>query len=121
MDTCLKVVFADGEAFALNGYSIQEDLVSLHYREPAENQSGFTIYNEAGNVVAECLDFVYRWDVVDQKKGTIYYTNNKDYRQTAPWPDISGIQEYMEPLSNEELTEAVADLMYEVSVVQLGL
>ena len=121
MDTCLKVVFADGEAFALNGYSIQENLVSLHYREPTENKSGFTIYNEAGNVVAECLYFVYRWDVASQKKGTIYYTNDKDYRQTVPWPDTSGIPEYTEPLSNEELTEAVAELMYEVSVAQLGL
>lgn len=51
----------------------------------------------------------------------IYYTNDPNYLQTEPWPDLSDIPEQAEPLTNEELTEAVADLMYDVSAAQLGL
>ena len=108
-----KVVFADGGTFFIRGHSAREDLVSLHYREPAENLSGFILYGADGNI--------YRWDVVDQKENAIYYTNDPNYRQTEPWPDLSNIPEQAEPLTNEELTEAVADLMYEVSAAQLGL
>ncbi len=116
-----KVVFADGETFFIRGHSAREDLVSLHYREPAENLSGFILYGADGNIIRDCSDFIYRWDVVDQKENAIYYTNDPNYRQTEPWPDLSNIPEQAEPLTNEELTEAVADLMYEVSAAQLGL
>lgn len=116
----MKVVYADGESFELNGYSIGENLVSLHYDNPTENLSGFCIY-EGENKVFDGSGFTYRWDVVEQKTNEIYYTNNPDYRQTEPFPDLSNVQEQAEPLNNEELTEAVADLMYEVSMMQLGL
>lgn len=116
-----KAVFANGEVISLNGYSISEDMVSLHYERPCENQSGFVIYSEAGEIVMDCSDFRYRWDVIDQKEDRIYYTNDPDHRQTEPWPEMNNVPEQAEPLSNEELTEAVADLMYEVSMAQIGL
>lgn len=116
-----KIVFLDGQEFNTDGYSIGINRVSLHIENPEENLSGFIIYDGDGNILHDCSDFIYRWDVVDQKENAIYYTNDPDYRQTEPWPDLSNISEQAEPLSNEELTEAVADLMYEVSMVQLGL
>ena len=116
-----KVVYKDGAGCDINGYSISGKLVSLHYPHPEENVSGFAICDEAGNTIQDCPDFIYRWDVVDQKENAIYYTNDPNYRQTEPWPDLSNIPEQAEPLTNEELTEAVADLMYEVSAAQLGL
>lgn len=121
MNTHPKVVFADSsEAIEICGFSISEKLVSIRYDNPMENISGFSIY-DGENKVFDGSDFTYRWDVVDQKPNEIFYTNDPDYRQTEPFQDLSEVQEQEEPLSNEELTEAVADLMYEVSMMQLGL
>lgn len=115
-----KVVFTNSEVVEIYGYSITENLVSLRYSKPVENTSGFSVYMGDG-LVFDGSNFTYRWDVVDQKENEIYYTNDPDYRQMEPWPDMSNVPEQAEPLTNEELTEAVADLMYEVSAAKLGL
>lgn len=121
MNTYPKVVFTDpDEAVEIRGYSITEKLVSIHYDNPVENLSGFCIY-EGENLVFDGSAFTYRWDVVDQRQNEIFYTNDPDYRQTEPFPDLSELPDQAEPLSNEELTEVVADLMYEVSMMKLGL
>lgn len=121
MNTYPKIVFTDSdEVVEIRGYSITEKLVSIHYDNPIENLSGFCIY-DGGNLVFNGADFTHRWDVVDQKPDEIYYTNDPDYHQTEPFPDLSDIPEPAEPLTTEELTEAVADLMYEVSMMQLGI
>lgn len=116
-----NVVFRDGEAFDISGYSISDGVVSLHYEELKENLSGFRIIRADGEVIFDGSEYRHRWDVVDQKKNVIYYTNDPNYRQTEPWNDLSNIPEHAEPLTNEELTEAVADLMYDVSAAQLRL
>jgi len=121
LKTSKKVVYAKGGTFDILGYVIHGNLVRLHYPGPTENTSGFMICDEDGNILHDCSDFIYRWDVVDQKENAIYYTNDPDYRQTEPWAELCDIPEQAEPLTNEELTEAVADLMYEVSMAQLGL
>lgn len=121
MKRYMKVVYKDGVSCDIHGYTISKKLVSLHYQNPIENVSGFIICNEAGDVIKDCSDFKYRWDVIDQKENVIYYTNDPDYRQTEPWHELKTIPEQEEPLTNEELTEVVADLMYEVSAAQLGL
>lgn len=121
MKTYKRVVFSNGQTLDINGYSIGMSLVSIHAENQTENLSGFIIYDGEDNILQDCSDFIYRWDVVDQKENAIYYTNDPNYRQTEPWPDLSNIPEQAEPLTNEELTEAVADLMYEVSAAQLGL
>lgn len=116
-----KAVFADGEEFELVGYSISEKVISLHGKEPVENREGFIIYDGSGGMIKDCSDFIYRWDVVDQRENEICYTDDPECRQIGPWADLSNAREQVEPLSNEELTEAVADLMYDVSMLQLGL
>lgn len=116
-----KVKFSDSdEAVEIRGYSITEKLVSIRYDNPVENLSGFSIY-DGDQLVFDGAGFTYRWDVVDQRQNEIIYTNDPDYRQTKPFPDLGDIPEQVEPLSNEELTEAVANLMYDVSRMQLGL
>lgn len=117
-----KIIFKGSQdAIDIYGYFVSERLVSLHYKEPKENLSGFYIVDKDGNMIFDASDFIYRFDVVDTKADEICYTNDPNYRQTEPWPNLDSIPEQAEPLSNEELTEAVADLMYEVSVTQLGL
>lgn len=121
MNTHSKVMFIDSsEVVEIRGFSITENLVSLHYDNPIENLSGFSIYN-GDNLVFDGSDFTYRWDLVDQRPNEVFYTNDPDYRQTEPFPDLSEVPEQVEPLSNEELNECVADLMCEISMMQLGL
>ena len=95
--------------------------MSLNYKDQEENLSGFYIIDKDGRLLFDAYDFIYRFDVVDTKADEICYTNDKDYRQTEPWAELCDIPEQPQTLTNEELTEAVADLMYEVSMVQLGL
>lgn len=104
----------------LKGYSKSNDIVGLVYQGAEENLSGFIIYDQDGGVVADCSDFKYRWDVLEDDSDRIYYTNSADNVQTEKFHTEDQIEE-AEPLTNEELTEAVADLMYEVSMMQLGL
>ena len=121
MNTHTKVVFNDSdETVGIRGYSITEKLVSIHYDNPVENLSGFCIY-EGEDLVFDGSAFTHRWDVVDQRPNEIYYTNNPSYHQTKSFLDLGDTLEQAEPLTNEELTEAVADLMYEVSMMQLGI
>ena len=120
MSTNTKVVFANGQILDVQGYSVGTNLISIHYDSPVENLSGFCIY-EGKDLVFDGSEHKYRWDVVDQRSDRIYYTNDPDYRQTKPFPDLGDVQEPAEPLTNEELTEAVADLMYEMSLSQLGI
>lgn len=121
MKTYPTIVFTDSdEAVEIYGYSISKKLVSIRCNDPQENLSGFSIY-EGENKIFDGSDFTYRWDVVDQRQNEIFYTNDPDYRQTEPFQDLSHVQEQAEPLSNKELTEAVADLMCEISMMQLGL
>lgn len=104
----------------INGYSTLKNVIALYYVDPVENLSGFQIC-ENNSVIVDAPEFKYRWDVLDHKSNAIYYTNDSNYKQTEPWPDMSDVPEPVEPLSNEELTECIAELMYESSLRQLGL
>lgn len=116
-----KLKYANSKTYIeLKGYSKSNDIVGLVYQNVEENLSGFIIYDQDGGVVAECSDFKYRWDVLEDDSDRIYYTNSADNVQTEKFHTEDQIEE-AEPLTNEELTEAVADLMYEVSMMQLGL
>lgn len=123
MKSYLRVIFKDdkeGKGIDICGYSKSNNKISLYYKNPVENNSGFIIVNEENKIV-DCTKYKYRWDVIDQKENMICYTDNQRYQQTEPWSDLSDVPQYEETLSNEELTEAVADLMYEVSMAQLGI
>lgn len=104
----------------LGAFSVSSSIISLMYPNVRENLNGFVIYDEEGGVVADGSDFKYRWDVLEGDPDRIYYTNSPDNVQTKKL-DMEDQIEEVDPLTNEELTEAVADLMYEVSVAKLGL
>lgn len=119
----MKVKFNDSEELLqLSGWFIRNDLVTLISNDISENLNGFILYEDDGEtVVKDCSDFVYRWDIYGQKENQISFTNDETFRQKRTDVDDSIPQEIVDPLSNEELTEVVADLMYEVSAAQLGL
>lgn len=108
------------EIIRLTGYSISYNVILLKHPNVEENLSGFLIYSQDGTLVKDCSDFIYRWDVLEDNNNKIYYTNSPDNVQTMKF-NTDDQEEEVEPLNNRELTEAVADIIYELSVTQLGL
>lgn len=108
----------------IDGYSLRENVIGITYpgAEKEENLSGLELYAPNGELLLDCSDFKYRWNVLEDIPNKIYYTDKKENVQTQKIPvNHEEYVEEVEPLTNEELTEAVADLMYEVSMAQLGL
>lgn len=120
----MKAKFNDSEEFiTLRGWVIGGNQVTMVTDDigKSENLSGFKLYaDDEETVIRDCSDYVYRWDIYTEKKDQITYTNSETYRQGEP-SKTETPKEIVDPLTNEELTEAVADLMYEVSASQLGL
>lgn len=103
----------------IDGYMIAGDIVCLSGKNMETNESGFILYEET-KVLLDCSEYKYRWDVLEDNPNRIYYTNTEGNVQTVSLPEIDDI-DIVEPLSNEALTECVADLMYEVGLMQLGM
>ena len=103
----------------IEGYTCSTALISIMGQNLEENTSGFKIFNMQGEVLENCSEYKYRWDVLEDNPNKIFYTNIESYIQAELLPnDNSAV---VEPLNNEALTECVADLMYELSLVQLGM
>lgn len=116
----MKIKYNDHEEYInIDGYGISNNIACLSGKNLEENTSGYIIYNEQGEVVADCSEYKYRWDVLENDPGRIFYTNIEGYVQTEPLSKDDSV--IAEPLNNEALTECVADLMYEVSLMQLGM
>ena len=117
----LKIRFNDlDEYISIKGYIKYDHIVTLHYDSLKENLSGFKIYNDKEDLIYDCSDFIYRYDVLENENNEISYSDNPNIVQTEKYVRCTLI-ESVEPLNNEELTECVADLMYAVSMSQLGL
>ena len=122
MKKSYKIKYNDSETtIDLNGYGLQDHIVSLYYPNAEENLGGFILYAPDGNVLKDCSEFKYRYDILEDNPDAIYYTDLEELVQTEKWNvgDSDTVEE--EPLTNEELTACVADLMYETSLIQLGL
>lgn len=106
----------------LSGLGEQEHIVVLYYPTVSVNLNGFIIYNPDGTIYKDCSEYKYRYDILEDKLNVIYYTDLEDMVQTEKW-HLSNSDYVMEeePLTNAELTECVADLMYETSLMQLGM
>lgn len=98
------------------------DRVCLYAEAIEENLSGFQVY-ERDYLIFDGSDYIHRWDVVEQRPGEIWYTSNPDNKQEEPFPIYSGEveEEQVEPLTNDELTECVAELMCQIDMMKLGL
>lgn len=83
--------------------------------------AGFQLYkDDEETMVGDYSDYIYQWNIHQECENGIYLTNDADFHDIEPDPNFKPV-EHVRPLSNEELTECVADLMYEVSCMQLGL
>jgi hypothetical protein len=82
---------------------------------------GFQICRENGTVVKDCALFVYRWNIFTEFDDGIVLTSSKTDRETEPNPYAESPKEIIEPLSDGELTECVAELMYQVDCNELGI
>ncbi|MDE6405998.1 MAG: hypothetical protein K2M20_10170 [Lachnospiraceae bacterium] len=126
-----KMYFNDTDTpVEIFGFMDTEDgRISILCESPTENNSGFRIFEETDSektLIFDGSDYKYRWDVLKENRppDEIWYTNIPSCQQTEPWPvhpdpDDAIILE--DPLSAQELTEAIADLMCEVSMMQLNI
>ncbi|MDE7252115.1 MAG: hypothetical protein K2O32_04155 [Acetatifactor sp.] len=107
----------------LDGYGIQGNIVSLFYPNIQENISGFVIYDPDGNVYKDCSEYKYRYDVLEDNPNAIYYTDLENMVQTEKWNygNDDQVEIDVEPLTNEEVTACIATLMYETSLMKLGM
>lgn len=86
------------EAIRLLSCSIGEKMVFVSHPNQEENLNGFILYDDDGNTVKDCSDFVYRWDVLENDQNKIYYTNDPNYKQKIKFSDMK----FEEPKTSEE-------------------
>lgn len=93
---------------------------------PEKNTSGFRLI-DGDAVVEDYSEYRTKYNVITQKEGVMALskgmveTKENSAETLLYTPQEKEIAEDVEPLSAEELTEAVADIMYEISAAQLGL
>ncbi|MDE6602242.1 MAG: hypothetical protein K2K90_08785 [Lachnospiraceae bacterium] len=129
-----KIIYNDGEQGNINGYSLSENIIKITYDtsacKPVTNNSGFKIYDRENREIIDASAYIYRWDILNAENTTqpwtVAYTNCPDFKQKFPYPTQEEMDQASEtipddPLTNEELTEAVADLMCEISLMQLNI
>lgn len=117
----LKIKYSNSDKYIdISGYTEYGHIVTLYYETTEENLSGFMIYDDDGNIIKDCSDFTHRYDVLENESNEISYSNDENVVQTEKLVRGNAV-ESVNPMTNEELTECVADLMYEVSLAQLGM
>ncbi|MCM1561511.1 MAG: hypothetical protein NC123_18545 [Butyrivibrio sp.] len=119
----MKVKFMDtDELIQLTGCVIYQDKIKLSAPGIKENLSGFMLYEDDGiTLVHDCSEYKYRWNIYTEYENGIMLTESETDRERKPNPDADPPREVVDPLSNDELTEAIADLMYEASMNSLGM
>lgn len=109
----------------IRGYNIAYSgpgiIVAVSCDNPEDVSGGFLIYSDK-TLIFDGTKCIYRWDVLDHKPNIIYYTNDPKCKQEKPFPTIpTEVEEQVDSLTNEELTNCVADLMYQIDKMKLGL
>ncbi len=119
----MKVKFKNLETFIyLTSYCLYRDKVSMAGDGIEENLNGFILYeDDEETVIRDCSDYKYKWNIYTEYENGIVLTESRTNREMKPVDNEEDLQEIINPFSNEELTEAVAGLMYELSMIQLGL
>lgn len=122
-DYFMKVKFKNLETFIyLTSYCLYRDKVSMAGDGIEENLNGFILYeDDEETVIRDCSDYKYKWNIYTEYENGIVLTESRTNREMKPVDNEEDLQEIINPFSNEELTEAVAGLMYELSMIQLGL
>ncbi len=119
----MKVKFSDSDNFIkLDSCVLYRDRVDICGQGITENLSGFMLYeDDEKTLVRNCSAYIYKWNICTERENGIVLTESETDREREPNPGAEPPQEAIDPLTNDELTECVADLMYEVSMSQLGL
>ena len=125
----MKIQFNDhDQIYTVTSFRNRGDIVILKGEDiPAENTSGFKLL-DGDRAAEDYSEYKTKYNVITQAEGVLMLSTGAV--ETAD--NLAGIYIHMlepeeeeiveeAPLTNEELTEAVADLMYEVSMMQLGL
>ena len=95
---------------------------------PRDNTSGFKLLGSREE--KDYSEYRYIFNVNTKFENVVMLSNDEGFIETEDnpagryyhEPDPDAEQEIIEdPLTNEELTEAVANLMYETSMMQLGM
>lgn len=82
---------------------------------------GFRILRDDDTVLKDCENFIYKWNIYTDYEDGIVLTSSKTDRERKPVENADEPVEVVDPLNNDDLTECVADLMYELSCNELGL
>lgn len=104
----------------VSSWGIQQHLIMLADDNLEWDLSGFKLYEEDGEtLIMDCSEYIYQWNIHTSSCNQVYLTD----LETNTESDSNNAErnEIVAQLSNEELTECVADLMYEMSLVQLGM
>lgn len=117
----MKVKFNSSENFIhVKRYTIGKNFVKLIDDKLSWDLGGFKIYeDDEETIVRDCSDYNYKWNVYTEYSNGVVLTNSETDREPPP-KDLNPV-EIVDPLSNEELTTCVADLMYETSLMKLGI
>lgn len=95
--------------------------ISLSEEETKE-MPGFKIYAEdETTVLMNYTGCVYKWNIYTDYDDGIVLTSSKNDREREPDPNADPPQEVINPLNTEQLTECVAELMYQVDCNELGI
>lgn len=128
------IKYKNGEIRFLEGYSISHNIITLHYDQngsiPITSDKGFQIYDANDNLIIDGTDYIYRWDTLNEKNPTqpftVAYATHSNFKQKYPYMTQDEAEQEaknipVEPLTNEELTSTIAELLYETSLMQLGM
>lgn len=128
----MKLKFNDTEeTYEIASYRIiNQNLVVLKGENlPQGKTCGFKLLRDDGSVDTDCSDYTVKFNVLTEIENVLMYSRSESNIETEDnpagrychTPNPEDIHEDVDPLTNEELTECVADLMYESSLRQLGL
>lgn len=119
----MKVKFNSSNNFILvRTYMITENIIHLLDDNLVWDLSGFVLYeDDEKTIIKDCSDFIYQWNVYTEYQKGVTLTNSKTEREGEPDPNEPSPVEDLDPLSNEELTSCVGDLMFEMSLMKMGL
>lgn len=124
----MKLKFNNKNIFyTLDSYGWQPHIVTIKSSEITEvNLSGFNIYlDDEETIIEHYEEYKHFYSTHTPLDYCMSYTDIEGNEETESQViDMSGLSEAVEivvPLSNQELTECVAELMYETSLMQLGM
>lgn len=127
----MDIKFNDsGKAYKITSYRITNQNLAIVKGDnlPQGNNSGFQLLQD-GRIIVDCSDYTVKYNVLTEIENVLMYSKSEDYIETEDnpahrycnTPKPEDFNEDVDPLTNEELTECVADLMYESSLRQLGI